>query len=120
MDTLVRERDGMRLWFNRTYTDQTAPTGIIGPVSDHARLMIAYLNEEKLDGQRILQPPHGLGWLVHTNEQGQRWLSHGGGGPGFGTDMRLYPDESLGIVVIGNDTTYDKSAIFDLVTILDW
>ena len=139
MDTLVRERGRMRLWFKRVYTDQTSPTGIIGPVVDHARLMIAYLNGGELDGCRILQPEtvemmtteshaapkhgrrlHGLGWSVHTDEQGLRWLSHGGGGPGFGAEMRLYPDESLGIVVIGNDTTFNKSAIFDLVTSLDW
>ena len=29
--------------------------------------------------------------------------------------MRLYPDEGLGMVVMANDTTYDRDAILDLV-----
>jgi hypothetical protein len=34
--------------------------------------------------------------------------------------MRLYPDEGLGMVVIANDTTYDRDAILDLAAQLDW
>jgi hypothetical protein len=32
----------------------------------------------------------------------------------------LYPDEQLGMVVIANDTTYDRDAILDLAAQLDW
>jgi hypothetical protein len=41
-------------------------------------------------------------------------------GPGFGSEMRLYPNEELGMVVIANDTTYDRDAILDLAAQLDW
>ena len=34
--------------------------------------------------------------------------------------MRLYPNERLGMVVIANDTTYDRDAILDLAAQLDW
>ena len=34
LNFMIRERVGMRYWFNRVYNDQTAPTGLIGPVTD--------------------------------------------------------------------------------------
>jgi hypothetical protein len=34
--------------------------------------------------------------------------------------MRLYPEEGLGMVVMANDTTYDRDAILDLAARLDW
>ncbi len=34
--------------------------------------------------------------------------------------MRLYPDEGHGMVVMVNDTTYDRDAILDLVAQSDW
>jgi hypothetical protein len=36
MKAMVREREWMRMWFNRVYNDQTTPTGLIGPVSEAA------------------------------------------------------------------------------------
>ena len=36
LNYIVRERVGTRYWFNRVYNDQTAPTGLIGPVTDIA------------------------------------------------------------------------------------
>ena len=35
---------------------------------------------------------------------GERYLEHMGGGPGFATTMRLYPDLGLGIVILANGT----------------
>ena len=62
---------------------------------------------------------YGLGW--HIVPEGTRLrIQHRGGGPGFGSEMRLYPNEGLGMVVIANDTTYDRDAILDLAARLDW
>ena len=62
---------------------------------------------------------YGLGW--HIVPEGKRLrIQHRGGGPGFGSEMRLYPDERLGMVVIGNDTSYNRDAILDLAAQLDW
>jgi CubicO group peptidase (beta-lactamase class C family) len=65
------------------------------------------------------RPFSGLGWGVYP-EGGRFYLDHGGGGPGFGADLRIYPEESLGMVIIANDTTYDPEAILDLFASLDW
>jgi CubicO group peptidase (beta-lactamase class C family) len=62
---------------------------------------------------------YGLGWHI-VPEGDQLRIQHRGGGPGFGSEMRLYPEEGLGMVVIGNDTTYDRDAILDLAARLNW
>jgi CubicO group peptidase (beta-lactamase class C family) len=143
-NSYVRETTGGRMWLNRFYANAAPPTGLIGPATDAARFMAAILGEGQLDGQRILSPAsvqmmihdshvpgrngeadtypgmsYGLGW--HIVPEGDRLrVQHRGGGPGFGSEMRLYPNEGLGMVVIANDTTYDRDAILDLAAQLDW
>ena len=147
-DTAIREkRDGV-LWFNHVYPDPKGPTGPIGPAIDTARFLMAYLNGGELDGQRILSADsvamltneshilpgdtpeaasfkdydemyQGLGW-VYVVEDEDFFIAHGGGGPGFSADMRLYPDRELGMVILANGTYLPKREILDLVASLDW
>jgi CubicO group peptidase (beta-lactamase class C family) len=140
----VRETTGGRMWLYPFYANSAPPTGLIGPATDASRFVAAILNGGELDGQRILSPKsvrmmihdshvlgkagesdtypgmsYGLGW--HVVPEGARLrIQHRGGGPGFGTEMRVYPEEGLGMVVMANDTTYDRDAILDLVAQLDW
>jgi CubicO group peptidase (beta-lactamase class C family) len=140
----VRETTDGRMWLNRFYANAAPPTGLIGPATDAARFAAAILNGGELDGQRILAPQtvrlmiadshvlgrhgeadsypgmsYGLGW--HIVPEGLRLrIQHRGGGPGFGSEMRLYPDEGLAMVVIANDTTYGRDSILDLAATLDW
>ena len=142
--TFVRETTQGRMWLRRFYANSAPPTGLIGPASDAGRFALAILNGGTLDGQRILSPEsvammlhdshvvgrrgeastysglrYGLGW--HIVPAGNRFrVQHRGGGPGFGSELRLYPDEELGMVVIANDTIYDRDAILDLAAKLDW
>jgi CubicO group peptidase (beta-lactamase class C family) len=147
MDAVIREKVDGKLWFNRVYMDQKGPTGPISTVTDMVRFVMAFLNEGELDGQRILseesvavltheshilpgntpeasaykeydQMYHGLGWYVVKNHE--FFIAHGGGGPGFAADMRLYPDRELGMVIIANGSYLPKHEIFDLVASLDW
>jgi D-alanyl-D-alanine carboxypeptidase len=133
-----REIDEGHIWFNAIYTDYTPSTGIIGTAPDTARFMLAYLGGGELDGQRLLAPSsvatmstadrisspsrpgvqQGLGWVVGCGSR--ECLQHTGGGPGFGTAMRLYPRENLGLVVLTNDTTSNTGAILDLAASLEW
>jgi CubicO group peptidase (beta-lactamase class C family) len=48
-------------------------------------------------------PEHGwgLGWHL-TEDRGHRVVEHGGGQPGVSTQLSLYPDEKLAIVVLSN------------------
>ena len=129
---LVRERRGRLLWLRRLYLDATPPSGLIGPAPDAARLMLAYLAGGELDGARVLAPDtvramtheghiggRGLGWAVRR-EGGRLHVQHPGGGPGFATLMRLYPEERLGIVALANGTDLDYEGLADLLASMAW
>ena len=148
MASAIREKVDGVTWFNRIYMDQKGPTGPISTVTDMVRFAMAILNEGELDGRRILsqesvatmigeshvfpgdtpearaytefeQMYHGLGWYVVKNPDVD-FIAHGGGGPGFAADMRLYPDRELGMVIIGNGSHLPKRKILALVASLDW
>jgi len=145
MDELVRERRDGVIWFKHIYSDQNGPTGLIGPAMDTARFVMAYLNGGEIDGQRILsektiqmmtnddqiparntpkpslqkQVYQGIGWLF-VRQGKSFYLAHNGGGPGFATGMRIYPDANLGIVIMANGTYLDTEGILDLVASLGW
>ena len=136
---LIYQRAGKILWLNRVYTDALPPSGLIGPAPDVARLLLAFLHGGELDGARILSPQsvatmtaipggpaatpgtvkvsgsqHGLGWLF-VADRSRLWLQHDGGGPGFATTMRLYPEEDLGIVIMANGTDLDRDTLAGLL-----
>ncbi|MCC6456113.1 MAG: beta-lactamase family protein [Caldilineaceae bacterium] len=142
---LVRELSGGLFWMRRLYIDVTPSTGLIGPASDVARLMLAYLNGGELEGARILSPQsielmsrsshvlgegpnmaaytdghHGLGWYIIPEEEKVVRLQHHGGGPGFATTLRLYPEKGLGIVILANSTDLDRDGLADRLAELDW
>ena len=127
---IVRERSGARLWSNRIYNDPTPPTGLIGPVTDVAKFMIAYLDENasllrpetkalmKSALTEVVSPgdgEQGIGWWAQISGDGRRYLTHGGGGPGFATIFRIYPDEKLGVVVMANDSTIARQTLADVL-----
>ena len=140
MNGLVREVKGGTIWFHRVLADSNPPTGLIGPASDMARFEIAFLNGGTLDGARILSPEsvtamateswitaksrqmdqriQGLGWHVCGTQQ--ICLQHSGGGPGFGSAMRLIPDRQIGFVLLANSTTINQDKIMDLAMSLAW
>jgi CubicO group peptidase (beta-lactamase class C family) len=140
----VRETRGGRMWLHRFYANAAPPTGLIGPATDAARFVAAMLGGGALGERRILSAAsvrsmiedshvpgrngeaasypglqYGLGWHI-VPEHGRLRIQHRGGGPGFGSEMRLYPTEGLGMVVIANDTTYDRDAILYVAARLDW
>lgn len=129
---LVRERRGRLIWLQRLYLDVTPSSGLIGSAPDVARLMLAYLEGGALDGSQVLTSEavramtyeghvgtRGLGWDV-DQQDGRLYLQHPGGGPGFATMMRLYPEERLGVVVLANGTDLDYDGIAGLLASTDW
>jgi CubicO group peptidase (beta-lactamase class C family) len=129
---LIRERDGKSLWMNRFYIEATPSTGLIGPASDVAKFMRMYLNDGTLDGESILRPEsiamltdttpietRGLGWYINESN-GERYIDHAGGGAGFATIMRIYPERNLGIAVLANSTDLQRDKLVELIKGLDW
>jgi CubicO group peptidase (beta-lactamase class C family) len=131
---LIRERQGQFFWFNRVYIDVTPSTGLIGSAPDVARLMLAYLNGGSLEGASILTPESvalmtntppvdkvcGLGWHMGQGPADARYIEHTGGGPGFATLMRLYPEKNLGVALLANGTNLDSAGLANLLASLDW
>jgi CubicO group peptidase (beta-lactamase class C family) len=62
----------------------------------------------------------GLGWKINPDMRGELYMGHAGAGPGFATELRIYPQHNLGLVLMGNDTTFDHAAILNLAAGLDW
>lgn len=125
MDMVFKRRIGRFYWLHRIYVDATPPTGLLGPVSDLARLAPPLMEAGPLLSEKSLAlmiPPAGqvpLGWAEF--DQGTRpWLQHRGGGPGFAANLRIYPKEKLGIAILSNSTVLDAEALADLLAGMNW
>ena len=121
--------EGEFVAFNRFYVDGAAYGGLVGSITDAARFVQAHLAGGRFDGRRILSPTSaarmrdintpgrkydlGLGWYRPHSARGYEpsFAEHLGGGGGFWNCMRVYPDASLGVVVMGNATSYDHETI---------
>lgn len=126
---LIREWDGKLLWLNRFYIEATPSTGLIGSTPDVAKFMMMYLNRGALNDAQVLSPEsvstlteappidgRGLGWYVGESD-GECYLEHMGGEPGFATRMRLYPE--TGIAILANGTDLDRDGLAELLKHLD-
>jgi D-alanyl-D-alanine carboxypeptidase len=129
---LIRERAGKLLWLNRFSIEATPSTGLIGSAPDVATFMMMYLNEGTLQGESVLSPEsvslltdtapidgRGLGWAVGESN-GERYLEHMGGGAGFATTMRIYPEAGVGIAILANGTDLDRKGLADLLRTIDY
>lgn len=125
MGKLIATRTGTRLWFNRFYIDATPSTGLIGTAGDAARLAWAFaessrvLRSETLTLTRQNGGNIPLGWEGFSHG-GTPWYQHRGGGPGFASIMRLYPEKHLAIAVLANSTNLKREALCDLIAGVDW
>jgi D-alanyl-D-alanine carboxypeptidase len=151
-DALIRETVNGRMWFKRALPNFAGAAGISGPAVDVSRFVMAFLNGGDLDGERILSPEsvammsneghvvakggpasfykgvkHGLGWWIWPDGDRQR-IMHSGDGPGFSNIMQLYPEEGLGVIVMGNEWAYGvafrgtaiRDSIACLAASIDW
>lgn len=123
---LGAKRRGFRT-LHHFYVDGAAYGGLVGPASDAVRFLRAHLRDGELDGKRILGADAarsmrvitargrrlavGLGWFRRRRDRDADHLEHLGGGAGFWGCLRLSPDRGLGVVVMGNATTYDHESI---------
>jgi CubicO group peptidase (beta-lactamase class C family) len=106
--------------------------GLVGSVTDAARLARLHLADGVIDGHRVLQPETarsmryvrtlgrpfdlGLGWFRPAEHRAARptFVEHWGTGGGFWNAMRLYPGLDLAIVVMANTTrAYDHHTLME-------
>jgi len=133
---IVGGRVGAYRMFNQFYLDGSAYGGLIGPVKDAVRLIQVHINGGRVDGVQVLSEKSvqlmqrisskgdklnsGFGWnRWHSNVEDAQYVQQIGGGAGFFNIMRIYPEESSGIVVMGNSTNYDIEQIISAVHVVD-
>ncbi len=128
MKPLIKEQQGKLLWLNRAYLDVTPSSGLIGSTQDVGSFMRSLLTTEMLlskESKRSMLPigelpgERPLGWAEY--QLGERpYIQHLGGGPGFATVLRIYPQDGLGIAILANGTSLEASALTDLFASLNW
>jgi CubicO group peptidase (beta-lactamase class C family) len=135
---VVGPRHGRFVAFNPFYVRGPAYGGLIGGVDDAARLVLLHLNGGQVGGTRLLSAESvaamqrtaprggkrdfGLGWFRVSGARHKHpaFVEHLGGGAGFWNVMRLYPEMSLGVVIMGNTTRYDHESILDAAVRSAW
>ena len=135
---VVGTRQGKYVAFNPFYVKGPAYGGLIGGIEDAARLVLLHLNGGQAGETRLLSAESvagmqrttprggkrdfGLGWFRAGEARQKRpaFVEHLGGGAGFWNVMRLYPEESLGVVLMGNTTSYDHESILDAAVGVAW
>ena len=135
---IVGRRQGRYVEFNPFYVKGSAYGGLIGGVEEAARLVLLHLNGGRVGDTRLLsaasvaemqrtiprggERDFGLGWFraAGFREKRPAFVEHLGGGAGFWNVMRLYPEKSLGVVMMGNTTGYDHESILDEAVRATW
>jgi CubicO group peptidase (beta-lactamase class C family) len=126
---IIGQSAGRYIAFNRFLVDGPAYGGLVGSARDAARFMALHINDGEVGGVRILSPDSiramqtiqasgrkldvGFGWFRRGKDATEKadHLEHLGGGGGFWNMMRIYPDRQVGVLSMGNATTYDHASI---------
>mmetsp|Transcript_14218 Transcript_14218/g.16493 ORF Transcript_14218/g.16493 Transcript_14218/m.16493 type:complete len:171 (+) Transcript_14218:157-669(+) len=108
--------------------DCAAIGGLVGKASDFAPLIHSMLNEGgsllrkdtvidmlslKNEGQIGIESKigAGIGWKIGRTHDGRRFYNHEGGGGGFTTEIRMYPDSDVGFVVMMNTWSLNMAEV---------
>ena len=134
---LVGRRSAGYVALNRFEVDGAAYGGLIGPVTDAARLAALHLAGGTLNGVAVLSSdavaemarvttpgkPYdlGLGWFRHRSAGDPSHIEHLGGGAGFWNVIRLYPDRNMGVVIMSNTTRrWGLERLADRIVEIPW
>ena len=99
---------GTATGFGKFLQDQLRPSSVL---FDDATREHLYRPERLNDGREVEMT---LGW--HVGRAGsERFFFKEGGGGGFHTMMRVYPEAGIASVVLTNATTFDVRGLLDTV-----
>jgi CubicO group peptidase (beta-lactamase class C family) len=109
------------------------PAGsIFSSALDLSRFVIAFMNDGKLDAKQVLPPkliakmssPHahvpgsedsyGYG-LSLSNNRGVRWVQHAGSRAGYGSLIRMAPEQRFAVIIVANRTASDLPKLADVI-----
>lgn len=113
--------------------DHRGASAVYSSAHDLLRFGMFHLGDDLSDQVQILSdqvresmweihtPPqadggYGLGWSLNADDHGHRRVSHSGGMPGVSTNLVLYPEEDVALVVLCNTNDRSVSRILQEVT----
>ncbi len=123
------------LWFKDFFPMSTPPSGLIGPPLEIANLAHMIMSKGVFKGNRILNETtvnemihdhrvevkygidkrkkitYGLGWKIVTNDK--YYIYHAGIGIGFSAMLRIYPRDSIAIILMANTMKINRDELLD-------
>jgi CubicO group peptidase (beta-lactamase class C family) len=123
---IVGPNVGRFVSFERFIVDGPPYGGLVGTIEDAGRFLalhvsggddailssagVTAMQQITASGRKL---DVGLGWFRYRRRRrdGPRFLEHTGGGGAFFNMMRIYPDDRLGVVVMGNVSSYDREPL---------
>ena len=112
----------------------TWPAGsIFSSALDLSRFVIAFLNDGKVEGKPVLPPKliallstmhahipgseatYGYGLEMETR-RGVRWVEHGGSRAGYGSLIRMAPEQRFGVIIVANRSGSSLPKLADAIS----
>lgn len=138
---LIKHKTNKLIGLNEFEMDCASNNGIIGNIEEFSKFLLAHFHHrdnDKIDNVTILNESslssmqdnqlyggigieskyaQGFGWKIGIENENNddviiRFVNHEGYGPGFTTEMRIYPDEECAIIVCCNYSPSTKKGIF--------
>ncbi len=110
------------------------PAGsIFSSALELSRFVIAFMNEGRLDGRQVLPPkliaimsnPHaeipggddhyGYGLDLSTS-RGVHWVEHGGSRAGYGSIIRMAPEQKFAVIIVANRSGSGMPQLADVIS----
>ena len=131
--TRFYERNEAGTWENAPYADNSykwAGGGFIATAEDLLRFGHGIISGKLLKPETVelLQAPqrtndgkstgYGIGWRSDTDDQGRRWVGHGGGSVGGKAQFVIYPDSEVILAMMINTGSIDWADLhFDVADV---
>ena len=110
------------------------PAGsIFSSALELSRLVIAFMNDGRLDGRQVLPPkliaimssPHaeipgsddhyGYGLQLFSS-RGVHWVEHGGSRAGYGSTIRMAPEQKFAVIIVANRSGSGMPKLADAIS----
>lgn len=110
------------------------PAGsIFSSALELSRFVIAFMNDGRLDGRQVFPPkliaimssPHaeipgsdshyGYGLQLSTS-RGVHWVEHGGSRAGYGSTIRMAPDQKFAVIIVANRSGSGMPKLADAIS----
>ena len=120
-----------KLWFEKYYHMSSPASGFISSASDLSVLINEILYQHKYIDSKTVDVmtkenlvdvigidknikgiKYGMGWKIIKTED-ENYFYHNGRAPGFSCELRIYPENDMGIIILTNNMYFNCTFILD-------